>query len=108
VRRLAEARERRLASPIFQHPIAEEYDLAPQEQTSPLKTARRLSRTDAEPLEGPDASLHIALVCPTCHESIRARVEATPGRAPCPYCGAMVSVPDRQSVAGAEARKVEP
>src|SRR5262249_60942574 len=52
---LAQARERRLASHIFQHPITEEYDLAPQDQTSPVKTARRLSRTHAESLEGPDA-----------------------------------------------------
>jgi hypothetical protein len=105
---LAQARERKAGAQIFPLPTVEEYDLAPSALLTQTKPARRLTRSDADPVEGIAPGSLISLECPTCHEFIRARVEATPGRAPCPYCGAMTSVPDRQTAAGWEMKKIEP
>ncbi len=105
---LEQARERKALFQTLPLPTVEEYDLAPAALMAPSKPVRRLSRIDAEPVEEIDVASLIALECPTCHELIRARVEATPGRAPCPYCGAMTSVPARQTVAGWEVKKIEP
>jgi len=105
---LEQARHRKALLQTFPVPTVEEYDVAQSEPIVPSKPTRRLSRTDADPVEEIDPTSLVTLECPTCHESIRARVEATPGRAPCPYCGAMTSVPDRTTVAGWEVKPIEP
>lgn len=105
---LEQARQRMAASRTLPCPSAEEYALAPSALVALSKPARRLSRTDTDPVEETDPAALVSLVCPTCHELVRARVEVTPGRAPCPYCGVMISVPDRQTAAGWEVKPVEP
>lgn len=105
---LEQARHQKALSQTFPVPTVEEYDVARSESLAPSKPTRRLSRTDADPVEEIDPVSLVTLECPTCHESIRARVEATPGRAPCPYCGTMTSVPDRTTVAGWEVKPIEP
>lgn len=85
-------------------PTVEEYALAATDDAASAKPARVKSGSKRKQA-GHD---EITLECPTCHELVKARVEARPGRIPCTFCGVALAVPDRQTLAGWQAKKVEP
>ncbi len=88
-------------------PIVDEYAIAePLDARRPMAVPR-LSPAGGGAVEPPDALL-VSLECPTCHEPIKAQPGPMPGRTPCPFCGVMVPVPDKQTVAGWRARQSAP
>jgi hypothetical protein len=103
---LEQARRERATRGPLPVPVIEEYAIAETDDAAPPKPASRLSRPASKSADATPAL--VRLECPTCHELIDARVESTPGSAPCPFCGAMVSVPDRKTVAGWQAAKIAP
>jgi hypothetical protein len=105
---LEQARRERAARGPLPVPVVEEYAIAESAGAAPPKPASRLSRPERGDADDESTSAFVKLECPTCHELINARVETTPGSAPCPFCETMVSVPDRKTVAGWQAAKIAP
>jgi hypothetical protein len=105
---LEQARSELAAKGPLPVPTVEEYAIADPAGGARPRPAARFARSGAAAGATVNQAAMISLECPTCHEPIRTQAGATPGRMPCPFCGGMVSVPDRRSVAGWQSREVAP
>ena len=111
-----QARTQQTVKSNYPAPTVEEYAIAPPDDIIPgdaarakaasVKPGRAKSRRETGQV-GP-APVSVTLECPTCHELVKATVGSQPSRAPCTFCGAPLSVPDRRTLAGWRAKKVEP
>ena len=93
-------------------PTVEEYSIAAPEVVGRAKpgdaTRSRPAPAKSAAKSAKDAAPSITLECPTCHELVKATVGAKPSRVPCTFCGAPLSVPDERTLAGWQAKKIEP
>ncbi len=85
-------------------PTVEEYALASPDDAAPAKPAR----VNPGGKKKQAARDEVTLECPTCHELVKATVSAQPGRIPCTFCETPLAVPDRQTLAGWQSRKIAP
>ena len=99
-----QARTQQTVTTHYPAPTVEEYSIAVADEVARPKPAR------AKPgrKTGQDDPASITLECPTCHELVTATVGSKPSRVPCTFCGVPLSVPDRRTLAGWRAKKVEP
>jgi hypothetical protein len=102
-----EVAQREQAARKLQAPTAEAYALAPENEPA-SRPARKVKLANDEARDGKQGPSLVSLECPTCHERVKAAVGENWGKVPCTFCGVMISVPDRQTVLGWQAKKVEP
>lgn len=89
-------------------PTVEEYAIASPDAVAPVKPQRAKPGAKSAGKKNQNGQESITLECPTCHELVKARVDVKPGRIPCTFCGAPLTVPDRQTFSGWQAKKIEP
>lgn len=93
-------------------PTVEEYSIAAPDDAVRAKPGHAARDKPAQAKSGrktgKDFAASITLECPTCHELVKVTVGAKPGRVPCTFCAAPLSVPDRQTLAAWRAKTVEP
>jgi hypothetical protein len=100
-----QARVQRALNSPFPTPTVEEYAIAARDEAPHRKTFRSKS---ARPGTDPPAEFNLSLECPTCHELVKATAGEVASSAPCPFCAAPLTIPDRQTVAGWRKKNVEP
>ena len=101
-----EAAHRERAARSLPAPVVDEYALAPAEAPAP-RPARKAKLAEGGAPDAQAGARLVSLECPTCHERVKAPVGEQWGKVACTFCGVMISVPDRATVAGWEARKVQ-
>jgi|SRR5579872_6758953 len=104
----AEAARQRAAKALAPVPPVEGYALAESADSPQAKPARRTSAAKHSASGESGKPPVVTLECPTCRELVKATVGPLRGTIPCTFCGVMLSVPDQQTLAGWQAKKIEP
>lgn len=87
-------------------PPVDEYALAVDEAPGP-RPAKKVKVAQGSGKSKGEAPV-VSLECPTCHERVKTTAGEKWGKVPCTFCGVTISVPDRQTVLGWQAKKVAP